>query len=67
MHAFSIPGLETRHKNIDIVTIRESSEGEYSQIEHEIIPGVVESIKVVTAEKSRRIAKYAFEYAVSAN
>jgi isocitrate dehydrogenase (NAD+) len=69
VHAFHIPGIETRHsKNpIDIVTIRESSEGEYSAIEHEVVPNVVESIKVITREKSLRIAQYAFEYAIAAN
>ena len=49
------------------MTIRESSEGEYSAIEHEVVPGVVESIKVITRERSLRIAQYAFEYATSAN
>lgn len=63
MHAFSIPGINTRHKNIDIVVIRENSEGEYSTIEHEVLSGVVESIKVTTKAKSLRIAEYAFEYA----
>jgi isocitrate dehydrogenase (NAD+) len=41
VHAFSIPGIKTRHENIDIVTIRERSEGEYSAIEHEVYPGVI--------------------------
>jgi isocitrate dehydrogenase (NAD+) len=63
VHAFSIPGIKTRHKNVDIVVIRENSEGEYSTIEHEVFSGIVESIKVTTAKKSLRIAEYAFEYA----
>ena len=63
VHAFSIPGIQTRHNNMDIVVIRENSEGEYSTIEHEVLPGIVESIKVTTLEKSTRIAEYAFEYA----
>ena len=63
VHAFSIPGIKTRHKNLDIVVIRENSEGEFSTIEHEVLSGVVESIKVTTEEKSLRIAEYAFEYA----
>lgn len=63
VHAFTIPGIQTRHKDIDIVVIRENSEGEYSTIEHEVLNGVVESIKVTTKEKSMRIAEYAFEYA----
>ena len=59
----SIPGVETRHKDIDIVVIRENTEGEYSGLEHESVPGVVEGLKIVTREKSQRIAKYAFDYA----
>merc|ERR1712210_69472 len=59
----SLPGVKCRHNNIDLVIIREQTEGEYSALEHESIPGVVECLKVVTAEKSRRIAKFAFDYA----
>jgi isocitrate dehydrogenase (NAD+) len=46
---------------------RENTEGEYSGLEHEVVPGVVESLKVITARKSRRTAEYAFEYAVMNN
>ena len=53
----SLPGVKSRHKNVDLIIIREQTEGEYSALEHESIPGVVECLKVVTAEKSRRIAK----------
>lgn len=67
VHAFSIPGITTKHKDVDIVVIRENSEGEYSTIEHEVLPGVVQSIKVTTKEKSKRIAEYAFEYAMLSN
>lgn len=42
----SIPGYKTRYDNIDLVTIRENTEGEYSGLEHEVVPGVVESLKV---------------------
>ena len=63
VHAFDIPGLRTRHDNVDIAIIRENTEGEYSGLEHEVVPGVVESLKVITEEKSKRIAEYAFEYA----
>ena len=66
-HALSIPGVNTRHKNIDIVTIRECTEGEFVNIEHEITDGVVQSVKLTTEEKSRQIAEYAFYYAKSAN
>merc|ERR1712156_868267 len=59
----SLPGVKAKHKNVDFVVIREQTEGEYSALEHESIKGVVECLKVVTAEKSRRIAKFAFDYA----
>jgi len=60
----SIPGYPTRHKDVDIVIIRENTEGEYSGLEHEVYPGVVESMKVITAHSSERIAKFAFDYAL---
>lgn len=59
----SIPGIETRHKNLDFVIIREQTEGEYSALEHESVPGVVESLKIITRQNSLRIAKFAFDYA----
>jgi len=59
----SLPGVKSRHQNIDAVIIREQTEGEYSAIEHESVKGVVECLKVVTAAKSYRIAKFAFDYA----
>ncbi|KAK7346290.1 hypothetical protein VNO80_20806 [Phaseolus coccineus] len=63
VNCFNLPGLATRHDNVDIVVIRENTEGEYSGLEHEVVPGVVESLKVITKFCSERIAKYAFEYA----
>ncbi|GMH11348.1 hypothetical protein Nepgr_013189 [Nepenthes gracilis] len=62
VNCFNLPGLPTRHESVDIVVIRENSEGEYSGLEHEVVPGVVESLKVITKFCSERIAKYAFEY-----
>ncbi|KAL5713846.1 isocitrate dehydrogenase (NAD(+)) [Ranunculus cassubicifolius] len=59
VNCFNLPGLPTRHENVDIVVIRENTEGEYAGLEHEVVPGVVESLKFC----SERIAKYAFEYA----
>jgi len=59
-----MPGLQTRHSNVDIITIRESFEGEYSAIEHEVYPGVIESIKIITRQRSLNIAEYAFDFAV---
>jgi len=63
IHVKSLPGVKSKHKNVDFVVIREQTEGEYTALEHESIKGVVECLKVVTAEKSRRIAKFAFDYA----
>jgi len=60
----SLPGLKTRHNNLDFVIIREQTEGEYSALEHESVPGVVESLKIVTRDNSMRIAKFAFDYAM---
>jgi len=60
----SIDGIQTRHNNLDVIIIRESTEGEYSALEHESVPGVVESLKIITRSNSMRIAKFAFEYAV---
>lgn len=60
----STPGIKTRHEGIDIIVIREQTEGEYSSLEHESVPGVIEMIKVITKKKSERIAKFAFDYAV---
>lgn len=43
---YSLPGYKTRYDNVDVVTVRENTEGEYSGLEHEVVPGVVESLKV---------------------
>uniref|UniRef100_A0A6F9DEA1 Isocitrate dehydrogenase [NAD] subunit, mitochondrial n=1 Tax=Phallusia mammillata TaxID=59560 RepID=A0A6F9DEA1_9ASCI len=59
----SLPGVKTRHGDLDFVVIREQTEGEYSALEHESVPGVVESLKIITRTKSERIAKFAFDYA----
>lgn len=61
----TLPGLKLRYSNIDYIVIREQTEGEYSALEHESVPGVVESLKVTTRAKTRRIAKFAFDYAVT--
>jgi len=58
----SLEGFPTAYKDVNLVTIRENTEGEYSGIEHEIVPGVVQSIKLITEEASRNVAKFAFEY-----
>ncbi|CAD7090363.1 unnamed protein product [Hermetia illucens] len=67
VHVRSLPGVKTRHKNIDCVIIREQTEGEYSALEHESVPGIVECLKIITAKKSMRIAKFAFDYATKNN
>ncbi|XP_066916525.1 isocitrate dehydrogenase [NAD] subunit beta, mitochondrial-like [Clytia hemisphaerica] len=64
VHCRSLPGIKTRHENVDICIIREQTEGEYSSLEHESVPGVIEMIKVITRKKSERIAKFAFDYAM---
>lgn len=63
VHCRNHPGIKTRHKEIDIVIIRQNTEGEYSCLEHEVSKGVVESLKIITKEKSQEIARYGFEYA----
>ncbi|MFZ0657387.1 MAG: isocitrate/isopropylmalate dehydrogenase family protein [Candidatus Binataceae bacterium] len=59
----SFKGVHTPFRNVDLIVVRENTEDLYSGIEHEVAPGVVESIKVITARASKRIAKFAFEYA----
>jgi len=60
---FSIPGYKTPYDNVNLVTIRENTEGEYSGLEHEVVKGVVESLKIITRTASTRVAEYAFKYA----
>ncbi len=56
-------GYQTPYTNVDLVTVRENTEGEYSGIEHTIVPGVVQSIKLITEHASLRVCEYAFLYA----
>ncbi|XP_019506897.1 PREDICTED: isocitrate dehydrogenase [NAD] subunit gamma, mitochondrial-like [Hipposideros armiger] len=63
IHFQSLPGVRTRHGNIDIIVIRENTEGEYSNLEYESVKGVIESLKIITKAKSLRIAEYAFQLA----
>ena len=63
VHAYNMPGVKTRHDGVDIVIIRENTEGEYSGLEHSAVPGVVESLKIITRDRSTRIAEYAFKFA----
>lgn len=48
---------------MDVVTIRENTEGEYSGLEHEVVPGVVENLKIISYNACVNIAEYAFQYA----
>ena len=59
----SVPGVKTRYENVDLVVVRENTEDLYAGIEHIVVPGVVESIKIITEKASTRICRYAFEYA----
>ncbi|KAH6561140.1 hypothetical protein BASA50_004077 [Batrachochytrium salamandrivorans] len=64
----NLPGnWSTRHKDVNFAIIRENTEGEYSGKEHSPVPGVVESLKVVTRAKTERIARYAFDFALKNN
>jgi isocitrate dehydrogenase (NAD+) len=59
----NLPSLPTRYPSVDLVIVRENTEGEYSGIEHEVVPGVVECLKIITEKGSTRIGKFAFEFA----
>lgn len=59
----SLAGVKSRFEGVDVVLVRENTEDLYSGLEHEVIPGVVESLKIITERASTRIARFAFEYA----
>jgi isocitrate dehydrogenase (NAD+) len=59
----NLPGLETHYPGVDLIIVRENTEGEYVGLEHEVVPGVVTSLKVITEKASTRISQFAFEYA----
>ncbi|KAI6244168.1 Isocitrate dehydrogenase [Aphelenchoides fujianensis] len=63
VHIKSLPGIKSRHKDLDFVVVREQTEGEYSALEHESVTGIIECLKITTRAKSERIAKYAFDLA----
>lgn len=62
-----IPGVKSRYENIDLIIVRENTQGLYSGLEHIVVPGVVESIRVITEKASEKIVKFAFETAVKYN
>ncbi|GMV43502.1 MAG: isocitrate dehydrogenase [Myxococcales bacterium] len=59
----NVPGLPSRFHDLDLLMIRELTEDVYSGIEHEVVPGVVQSLRVITERASTRVARFAFEYA----
>jgi isocitrate dehydrogenase (NAD+) len=59
----SLPSIPSRFENVDIVVVRENTEDLYSGLEHIVVPGVVESLKIITEKASLRIARFAYEYA----
>src|ERR1700747_2983842 len=59
----NVPGVKSHFENVDLILVRENTEDLYSGLEHEVVPGVVESLKIITERASTRIAKFAFEYA----
>jgi isocitrate dehydrogenase (NAD+) len=60
---WNIPSVKSRYENVDLVIVRENTEDLYAGLEHQVVPGVVESLKIITASSSTRIARFAFEYA----
>ena len=61
----SLPNIKSRYEDIDLIVVRENTESLYAGLEHEVVPGVVESLKIITEKASTRIAKFAFDYAVT--
>ena len=64
---WSIPSVPSRYSGIDIIIVRENTEDLYAGLEHEVVPGVVESLKIITEEASTRVARFAFDYARAHN
>ncbi|HEV2423357.1 MAG TPA: isocitrate dehydrogenase (NAD(+)) [Terriglobia bacterium] len=58
-----LPGIETPFPDLDLIVVRENTESLYAGLEHTVVPGVVESLKIITAAASTRIARFAFDYA----
>src|SRR5215213_722692 len=59
----ALPNVACRYPELDLVVVRENTESLYAGLEHIVVPGVVESLKIITEKASTRIARYAFEYA----
>ena len=60
----TLEGIPSKFQNVDLVVVRENTEDLYSGLEHIVVPGVVESLKIITEKASTRIARFAFDYAV---
>jgi isocitrate dehydrogenase (NAD+) len=60
---WNLPGVDTRFQGVDLVIVRENTEDLYAGLEHEVVPGVVESLKIITERASTRIAHFAFKHA----
>jgi isocitrate dehydrogenase (NAD+) len=61
---WNLPGVASRFSDVDLVIVRENTEDLYAGLEHEVVPGVVESLKIITERASTRIAEFAFAYAL---
>ena len=59
----SLPGVQSRYQGVDLIIVRENTEDLYAGLEHEVVPGVVESLKIITEAASVRIARFALDYA----
>ena len=59
----NVPGVKSHFENVDLILVRENTEDLYSGLEHEVVPGVVESLKIITEKASTRIARFGFDYA----
>src|SRR5207253_2788244 len=59
---WNLPGVQTKFDGVDLVIVRENTEDLYAGLEHEVVPGVVESLKIITERASTRIAEFAFSH-----
>jgi isocitrate dehydrogenase (NAD+) len=60
---WNLPAVPSKYQGVDLVIVRENTEDLYSGLEHEVVPGVVESLKIITEQASTRVARFAFEHA----
>lgn len=62
----TIPGVKVPYEKVDLIVVRENTEGLYAGLEHQVVPGVIESLRVITKPACERIVRYAFDYARTA-